>query len=118
MSTTTSSTIIVDDDATSRLLPARTFHDTGPGGLALGRSSLTKYEITRVYGVRLEQLSRGGIPLVPFSPALRTIEDVVREELLQKKLPYLIERPFPTGTRTYRLRYMNYDNVTYDPNGM
>jgi len=112
------SSIRVEGDVASSLLPARTFHDTGPGGLAIGRSSLTKYEITRVYGVRLEQLSRGGIPLVPFTSALRTIEDVVREELRQKKLPYLIERPFPTGTRTYRLRYMNYDNVTYDPNGM
>ena len=103
---------VIDEGGAASAAPDRispVFFDKGPGGKALGRSRLTKYELTRVHGVRLEQLARGSIPLVKHTPALKTIDDILREELRQRKLPFIIERAFPTGVRAYRLRYMDYE---------
>lgn len=43
--------------------------------------------------VCLEELAR---------PELKTIDDILREELRQRKLPFIVERAFQTGVRAYR----------------
>lgn len=59
---------------------------------------LTKYEKTRILGVRTTQLARGAKPLVDleenhnYSP-----KEIAELELINKVSPFIIKRPFPNG---------------------
>ena len=89
------------------------FYDSGPGGKSIGRQTLTKYELTRLRGVRLEQLARGAFGTVRLTSELQTIEDVVDAEIQQRSLPFIIMRNYPNGDqRAYRVRYMNVVDYT------
>ena len=86
---------------------ATIFYDNGEGGLSDGHMILTKYEFTRICGLRREQLARGSIPLVEWSDDMKTVDDVLRAELRQRKLPFIVERRYPSGEiRAFRLRHM------------
>ena len=59
---------------------------------------LTKYERARVLGERAKQIQQGS-PL--FIEGMEDVMDsfiLAEEELKQKKIPYIIERPLPHGT--------------------
>ena len=69
--------------------------------------TLSKYEMTRICGLRREQLSRGSMPLVDWHSDMKTIDDVLGAELQQRKLPFIVQRQYPNGeVRAFRLRYM------------
>jgi DNA-directed RNA polymerase I, II, and III subunit RPABC2 len=55
---------------------------------------LTKYEYTRLVGVRAQQLSRGAIPLVDCKDLTRTL-DIAEKELKERKIPLMIKRLLP-----------------------
>jgi DNA-directed RNA polymerases I, II, and III subunit RPABC2 len=57
---------------------------------------LTKFEKARVIGVRLQQLAYGARPLIDTSNC-KNIEDIVNEELKQRKIPFIIRRTLPNG---------------------
>jgi DNA-directed RNA polymerase I, II, and III subunit RPABC2 len=61
---------------------------------------MTKFEKARVIGVRLQQLSCGAKPKVDITN-LRNINDIVEEELKQRKIPFIIKRPLPNGVCEY-----------------
>ncbi len=61
---------------------------------------MTKYECTRIIGVRIEQLSRGSKPNVS-TKGLYTIREIAEEELKQRKTPFIIKRPLPNNTFEY-----------------
>ncbi len=61
---------------------------------------LTKYEKTRILGVRIEQLSRGAKPNVS-TKGLYSIREIAEEELKQRKTPFIIMRPLPNNTFEY-----------------
>ncbi len=61
---------------------------------------LTKYEKTRIIGVRMQQLSMGEKPNIP-TKGLHSIREIAEEELRQRKTPFIIRRPLPNNTFEY-----------------
>lgn len=61
---------------------------------------LTKYEKTRIIGVRIEQLSNGSKPNIP-TKGLSSIREIAEEELRLRKTPFIIVRDLPNGTKEY-----------------
>ena len=62
---------------------------------------LTKYEYTRILGVRAGQVEQGAALFVTVPETLIDSYLIAKEELHQKKLPFIIKRPIPNGTIEY-----------------
>jgi DNA-directed RNA polymerase subunit K/omega len=67
---------------------------------------LSKYEITKILGLRMEQIARSGKTFVeikePFNP-----RELAERELNENKIPFLICRTLPNGVKEYwRLKDM------------
>lgn len=62
---------------------------------------LTKYEKTRVLGQRAKQIDAGAKPLVVVPPNIVDGYLIARMELEQKKMPFIIKRPLPSGGFEY-----------------
>ena len=69
------------------------FHKTVP--------FLTKYEKTRILGQRAKQIDHGAKPFVKVPPNVIDGYHVALLELEQKKIPFIIKRPFPNGGVEY-----------------
>lgn len=59
---------------------------------------LTKYEKTRILGIRLKQLNNGSLPYVKVAEDILDNFLIAEKELKQKKLPFIIQRPLPNNT--------------------
>ena len=57
---------------------------------------MTKFEKARIIGLRLQQLAYNAEPKVNTSN-LDNIEEIVKEELKQKKIPFIVRRSLPNG---------------------
>ena len=57
---------------------------------------LNKFEKARLLGVRIQQLSAGAQPKIS-TEGFNTIQDIVDEELKQRKIPLIIKRNLPNG---------------------
>lgn len=77
----------------------------------LSDAYMTKYEYTRIRGVRLQQLASGCPPFVVVPQHVTTIEEIFDLEFNQKRLPYIIKRPMPDGT----FEYWKMKNLIYLP---
>lgn len=62
---------------------------------------LTKYEYTRILGVRANQVEQGAALFVTVPDTLIDSYLIAKEELHQKKLPFILKRPIPNGTIEY-----------------
>lgn len=62
---------------------------------------LTKYEKTKIIGIRLKQLNNGSKPYVTISDTILDNNIIVNMELTQKVLPFIISRPLPNNTCEY-----------------
>lgn len=72
----------------------------------LTRNVMTKFEKTKVIGIRLEQLSRGAIPNID-TTNIKNIREICMKELEERKIPFVIMRPLPNGKKEYwRLKDM------------
>ena len=62
---------------------------------------LTKYEKTRILGIRIKQLNNGAKPYIKVPE--NTIDNyiIAEIELKQNKLPFIIQRPIPNNTFEY-----------------
>ena len=58
---------------------------------------LTKFEKARITGVRLQQLAYGAKPRIK-TEGLSSIQEIVEQELLQRKIPFIIRRSLPNGS--------------------
>ncbi len=69
---------------------------------------LTKYERTKVIGVRAEQLARGAQALVDLPEGVQFHPyEVAERELLSRKLPLVLQRTMPDGkTELFKLENM------------
>ena len=61
---------------------------------------MTKYEKTKIIGMRLEQLARGAPPCIDVVDGM-TIRDIVLKELDERKTPFLIVRSMANGKKEY-----------------
>ncbi len=58
----------------------------------------TKYERTKMIGMRLEQIARGATPLVDVEPGM-SIREIVMREVEEHKLPFKVVRTLPNGEK-------------------
>ena len=66
------------------------------------RNVLSRYEKTKIIGMRLEQIARGAKPLVDLTnKKITNIREIVLLELEQRKIPFMIARTLPNGTQEY-----------------
>ena len=57
---------------------------------------LTKFERARVMGVRLQQLAYGAKPRID-PTGLKSMKEIVEQEMILRKLPLIIRRHLPNG---------------------
>ena len=62
---------------------------------------LSKYEKTRVLGQRAKQINTGSKPFIQIDENLIDGYLIAQEELHQKKIPFIIRRPLPSGGSEY-----------------
>ena len=58
---------------------------------------LSKFERARIMGVRLQQLANGAKPRVDVTN-MKSINEILEQELIQRKIPFIIRRTLPNGT--------------------
>lgn len=63
---------------------------------------LSKYEKVKIIGIRAEQIQRGASPLINVDTTgeISPIE-IAKEELKQRKLPFMVCRKLPNGNNEY-----------------
>ena len=64
---------------------------------------LNKYEKTMIIIERTEQILNGAIPLINNADTYTSVEDIVLEELNQKKIPFIIKRSIGSKFDYYKL---------------
>jgi len=57
---------------------------------------LTKYERTKILGIRAKQIEMGANPMIKYSKSETPLE-IAEREIKMKKLPFKIKRKLPTG---------------------
>ena len=68
---------------------------------------MSKYEKTKIIGVRLEQLARNFPPTVDLKDIPKPfktqdyLRNIANEELKQRPLPFMIARTLPSGVKEY-----------------
>jgi DNA-directed RNA polymerase I, II, and III subunit RPABC2 len=62
---------------------------------------LTKYEKTRIIGQRAKQINAGAKPFIKPTKNMITGYLIAKEEVEQKKTPFIIRRPLPNGGSEY-----------------
>ena len=62
---------------------------------------LTKYEYTRILGVRAKQINEGAQPFVKVDKEVLDGYLIAQIEIKQKKLPFIVKRPIPNGGMEY-----------------
>ena len=71
---------------------------------------LSKYEKTKIIGLRVSQLNKGAEPYVALKTKLILDNSLVAEkELQEKRLPFIIMRPLPNG----KCEYWNVNDLEY-----
>lgn len=63
---------------------------------------LTKYERTKILGIRMEQLARGAPTLVDVSLLKsKNVQDIAAKELEERKIPFMVMRSLPNGKKEF-----------------
>ena len=62
---------------------------------------LTKFEKTRILGIRAKQIDEGGQPLIMVPDNMIDGYTIALDELVQKAIPFIIKRPLPNGGSEY-----------------
>ena len=62
---------------------------------------LSKYEKTQVIGIRAQQIASGGAVFIDIPEGMTSSIDIAREELRQKRIPFIIKRSVGNETFEY-----------------
>ena len=62
---------------------------------------LTKYEKTRILGVRTKQINEGAPPYISVKSTIIDGYIIAMRELEEKKIPFIVRRPLPNGGSEY-----------------
>jgi DNA-directed RNA polymerase subunit K/omega len=62
---------------------------------------LTKYEMTRVLGLRASQIDHGAQPMTEVPAGIMDGYQIAQQELLEKEIPFILRRPLPDGDFEY-----------------
>lgn len=82
---------IVQRDSTGRIVDK--LHRTFP--------ILSKYEKTKIMGIRVSQLNKGATPYIKLNTKILDNSLIAEKELIEKRLPFIIRRPIPNGHFEY-----------------
>ena len=63
-------------------------------------NKMSKYEYTKVLGMRAQQITMGAEPLITITNDMKSAIEVAEEELRQRKTPYIIARKI-NNKKTY-----------------
>ena len=69
--------------------------------LHITNSIMSKFEYTRILGIRTKQLNSGAKPFVKVPEGIVDGYLIAEKELREKKLPFIIKRPIPNGGCEY-----------------
>lgn len=64
---------------------------------------ITKYEKTRVLGIRASQIENGSTILISNPERFRNAYQIAEEEYNLKKIPFIIKRPYNNDFEYFRL---------------
>ena len=53
---------------------------------------MTKYEYTKILGIRAQQIAMGAEPLIEVTKDLDNVVEIAKEEIRQRKTPIILER--------------------------
>lgn len=70
------------------------------------KNKLTKYEITKVIGVRAEMLAGGAKALVTVPGHVTDVQEIAEMELEARKIPFIIRRETATGFEYWKIEDM------------
>ena len=62
---------------------------------------LSKYERAKVIGLRAELIAKGSSPFIDVPKGMTSVVEIAEIELLQRKIPFIIERDIGQGKREY-----------------
>ncbi len=62
---------------------------------------LSKYEKTKIIGIRVSQLNKGATPYIKLKSKILDNSLIAEKELIEKRLPFIIRRPIPNGQFEY-----------------
>jgi DNA-directed RNA polymerase subunit K/omega len=71
------------------------------------RNKLNKYEKAAVIIMRSEQINSGSIPFISNYKEFNSIEEIVKEEFNQNKIPFIIERTIMNKKDYWKLSDLN-----------
>ena len=69
---------------------------------------LSKYERTKILGMRAQQLACGSKPLITIPPHVTETLDIAEMELEQRKIPYILKRDIGDRYEYWKLEDLNY----------
>ena len=72
-------------------------------------NKITKYERTKVLGVRAQMLASGAKPLIKVADHIDDVLDIAKLELKQKKIPFIIKRKIANNYEYWKLEDMVMD---------
>lgn len=71
------------------------------------RPYLTKYEKTKILSERSQQLANGSKPFIKNPESYSNVYEIAIEELKNKKIPFIIQRPFNNSFEYWKLEDLN-----------
>jgi DNA-directed RNA polymerase subunit K/omega len=74
----------------------------------ISKPILSKYEKTKILGLRSAQISNGAKPLISVPKHITEVLDIATEELKQRKIPFIIERKVGTKLEYWKIEDLNY----------
>jgi DNA-directed RNA polymerase subunit K/omega len=74
----------------------------------LSKPILSKYEKTKILGIRAEQIRHGSKPLISVPKHITDELDIAEEELKQRKMPFIIERKIGNKFEYWKLEDLHY----------
>lgn len=79
-------------------------------GVKRTRPFITRFELTKVLGIRAQQLENNAAPMIQLNDELMSATAIAQEELKQRVIPLMIRRHLPDGqTEDWRLdEFSNY----------
>jgi DNA-directed RNA polymerase subunit K/omega len=76
--------------------------------LNISKPILSKYEKTKILGVRAEQIRHGSKPLIIVPKHITDELDIAEEELKQRKMPFIIERKIGNKSEYWKIEDLHY----------
>ena len=76
----------------------------------ISKPIMSKYERTKIIGIRAEQIARGAQPLIDVPPGITDSEKIAEEELLKRKTPFILRRLVNNKFEYWRIEDLEYIN--------